>query len=47
MDLKLENIKFDEKGLIPAIVQDLNTGKVLMLAHMNEESLKLTLDNYN
>ncbi|MDF2674097.1 MAG: bifunctional phosphoribosyl-AMP cyclohydrolase/phosphoribosyl-ATP diphosphatase HisIE [Clostridiales bacterium] len=44
MDLKLENIKFDEKGLIPAIVQDVNTGKALMLAYMNEESIKLTLE---
>lgn len=44
MNLKLENIKFDEKGLIPGIVQDVNTGKVLMLAYMNEESIKLTLE---
>jgi phosphoribosyl-ATP pyrophosphohydrolase/phosphoribosyl-AMP cyclohydrolase len=44
MNLKLENIRFDEKGLIPAIVQDVNTGEVLMLAYMNEESIKLTLE---
>lgn len=44
MDLNLENIRFDEKGLVPAIVQDINTGKVLMLAYMNEESIKLTLE---
>jgi phosphoribosyl-ATP pyrophosphohydrolase/phosphoribosyl-AMP cyclohydrolase len=40
----LENIKFDDKGLVPAIVQNVNTGKVLMLAYMNEESIKLTLE---
>lgn len=44
MNFELVNIKFDEKGLIPAIVQDLNTGKVLMLAYMNNEAIKLTLE---
>lgn len=44
MTLKLVNIKFDEKGLVPAIVQDINTGKVLMLAYMNQEAFKLTLE---
>jgi phosphoribosyl-AMP cyclohydrolase / phosphoribosyl-ATP pyrophosphohydrolase len=44
MCLKIDGIKFDEKGLVPAVVQDVNTGKVLMLAYMNEESLKLTLE---
>lgn len=39
----MENIKFDEKGLVPAIVQNIKTGKVLMLAYMNQESLDLTL----
>ncbi len=34
--------KFDEKGLIPAVVQDYISGRILMLAYMNEESLKLT-----
>lgn len=38
------NLKFDDKGLIPAIVQDCKTGKVLMLAYMNAESLKITID---
>lgn len=38
-----EKITFDENGLIPAIVQDDVTGKVLMLAYMNEESLEKTL----
>ncbi len=36
-------LKFDEKGLIPAITQDHRTQEVLMLAYMNEESLRLTL----
>lgn len=44
MTLNLVNIKFDEKGLVPAIVQDINTGKVLMLAYMNQEAFKLTLE---
>ncbi len=39
----LKNIKFDEKGLIPAIIQDVN-GRVLMLGYMNDESLKKTID---
>ena len=37
-------VKFDNKGLIPAIVQDVNNKQVLMLAYMNQESLKLSLD---
>ncbi|MEM5775596.1 MAG: phosphoribosyl-AMP cyclohydrolase [Anaerolineaceae bacterium] len=35
-------IKFDANGLIPAVVQDADTGRVLMLAYMNAESLRLT-----
>lgn len=35
--------KFDEKGLIPAIVQDAVTSQILMLAYMNLESLALTI----
>ena len=37
------NIKYDDKGLIPVIVQDYLSGKVLMMAYMNKESLELTL----
>ncbi|MDL2218849.1 bifunctional phosphoribosyl-AMP cyclohydrolase/phosphoribosyl-ATP diphosphatase HisIE [Ruminococcaceae bacterium OttesenSCG-928-O06] len=37
------DLKFDEKGLIPAIVQDYHTGQVLTLAYMNAESLAITL----
>ena len=40
----LETVKFDSKGLVPAIVQDHETGKVLMMAWMNLESLKMTLE---
>ena len=40
----IEKITFDDNGLIPAIVQDARSGKVLMLAYMNEESLKKTIE---
>ena len=36
-------LKFDEKGLIPAVIQDAASGDVLMLGYMSKESLKLTL----
>ena len=39
----LEGIKWDDKGLIPAIAQDYKTGQVLMFAWMNKESLSLTI----
>ncbi len=39
----IHEIKFNEKGLIPTIVQDYKTGEVLMQAYMNEESLKKTM----
>lgn len=42
MDI-LEQVKFSSDGLIPAIAQDEKTGEVLMLAWMNEESLRATL----
>ena len=38
------DIKWDERGLIPAIVQDATTAQVLMLAYMNAEALRLTLE---
>ena len=41
----IKNLKFDEKGLIPAVVQDAQTGRVLMLAYMNEESLTKTVQS--
>ena len=37
-------IKYDANGLVPAIVQDAETKEVLMMAYMNEESLKLTFE---
>src|SRR5512135_2106559 len=37
--------KYDERGLVPAIVQDATTGAVLMLAYMNAEALRLTQDS--
>jgi phosphoribosyl-AMP cyclohydrolase / phosphoribosyl-ATP pyrophosphohydrolase len=39
----LAKLKFDDRGLIPAIVQDVATGRVLSLAYMNRESLELSL----
>jgi phosphoribosyl-ATP pyrophosphohydrolase/phosphoribosyl-AMP cyclohydrolase len=42
MDIK--DLKFDEKGLIPAVVQDFYTKKVLTVAYMNAESLAVTLE---
>ncbi len=40
----IEKLKFDEKGLIPAIVVDAKTKKVLTLAYMNRESLQISLE---
>ena len=42
--LDIKELKFDEKGLIPAIVVDAISKKVLTLAYMNEESLKITME---
>ncbi|WP_018248754.1 bifunctional phosphoribosyl-AMP cyclohydrolase/phosphoribosyl-ATP diphosphatase HisIE [Orenia marismortui] len=41
--MSISNLKFDEKGLIPAIIQDAETKEVLMMAYMNEESLRNTI----
>ena len=41
--LDINELKFDERGLIPAIVTDFYTKKVLTLAYMNEESLKISM----
>lgn len=41
----LDEIRFTEDGLIPAIAQDAQTGKILMFAWMNRESLALTVEN--
>ena len=42
--MQIEELKFDERGLIPCIVQDDDTGDVLMMAWMNAESVKRTLE---
>lgn len=39
-----DSLKYDERGLIPAIVQDEKSGSVLMLAYMNQESVQKTLE---
>ena len=44
LDTWLKELKFDENGLIPAIVQDYTTGEVLTLAYMNAESLRISLE---
>ena len=44
MKRSLPTLKFDVNGLVPAIVQDADTKEVLMLAYMNAESLRLTLE---
>ena len=45
MKIGITDIKFDERGLVPAIVQDANTLQVLTLAYMNAESLERTLES--
>ena len=42
--LDINSLKFDEKGLIPAIVVDGESGKVLTLAYMNRESLEISME---
>ena len=42
--MNMEEIKFDEKGLIPAIVQDVTTKEVLTLAYMNKVSLQKSIE---
>lgn len=43
--LLLDAIKWNEHGLVPAIAQDIVTNEVLMLAYMNRDSLRLTLES--
>lgn len=40
----ISELKYDERGLIPAIVQDEENGEVLMLAYMNKRSLEMTIE---
>ncbi len=44
MNFDIEKLRFDEKGLIPAIVVDSITKKILTLAYMNKESLKISME---
>ena len=44
MTIDIQSLKFDERGLIPAIVQDARTREVLTLAYMNAESLARTIE---
>jgi phosphoribosyl-AMP cyclohydrolase len=39
----IPELKFDDKGLIPAIIQDINNNEVLMLAYMNRQSIEKTI----
>jgi len=43
LDRQIENLKYDEKGLIPVVIQDAKDGCVLMVAYMNAASLKRTV----
>ena len=45
METELSKLKFDSHGLIPAIVQDHKSGRVLMMAWMNREALDRTLES--
>jgi len=40
----VKSIKFDERGLVPAVIQDEADGAILMLGYMNKESLEITLE---
>ncbi len=42
--LNIDELKFDEQGLIPAIITDADSGRVLTLAYMNRESLKISME---
>ncbi len=40
----MDKLKFDEKGLIPAIIQDVNNNDVLMMAYMDRKALEMTIE---
>ena len=42
--VNVDELKFDDKGLIPAILVDDESGDVLMMAYMNRESLKISIE---
>jgi phosphoribosyl-AMP cyclohydrolase len=41
----LDEVKFDDRGLVPVIIQDYKNGEMLMLAYMNRESLQMTVSS--
>ncbi len=41
----LKDLKFDDKGLIPAVVQDATNGEILMVAYMNDQAVKQTIES--
>ena len=43
--LDVSELKYDDNGLIPAIVQDCQTGEILMMAYMNNEAVQRTIDS--
>lgn len=45
MKFEIEKLKFDQAGLIPAIIQDVDSREILMMAYMSRESLQRTLDS--
>ncbi|MDA5094866.1 phosphoribosyl-AMP cyclohydrolase [Aliiroseovarius sp. KMU-50] len=45
MQFDASGLKFDDRGLIPAIAQDAESGEVLMMAWMNEEAIQRTLES--
>ena len=42
----LDEVRFDDRGLVPAVVQDVENGDVLMMAWMNRASLERTLEEW-
>lgn len=41
---EIDQLKFDEKGLIPAVIVEAGTHRLLMVAYMNRESLKISME---
>ncbi len=41
----LDELKFDDKGLIPAVIQEIGTNEVLMVAYMDKEAVKRTIES--
>jgi len=42
--MKIKDLTFDEKGLVPAVVQEADTGEVLMIGFMNADALRITYE---